>query len=274
MSGVILALPDRPVVALSVLAAAGCLADLTSCGRINVLAIRTPPVSTILPSDEVLTEQHEQRVRSMESTRVDALKQIYEGWASGMPASSLTTEWTDIEDLADKLVSEWGRRADFVVLKRPMPRELDQERRAVHAALFETDRPVLLVPPDRPPAPFGRRVAFAWRDDGRTMKAVLSGLRCAANADQIHVLAGMRDPSKPPRLPEVFREHGITAALHVLPITGQRAFGEDLLRMAHQLGADMLVVGAFARHPMRSVLLGGVTRYMLAHADLPLLMRH
>ena len=33
-------------------------------------------------------------------------------------------------------------------------------------------------------------------------------------------------------------------------------------------------MGAFAHGPMREMLLGGVTRYVLAHADLPVLMRH
>ena len=79
---------------------------------------------------------------------------------------------------------------------------------------------------------------------------------------------------QPPHLPDIFDEHGIAAKLHVLPITGQQAFGETLLRTAHQLDADMLVMGAFARHPVRSLILGGVTRHMLAHADLPVLMRH
>jgi len=109
---------------------------------------------------------------------------------------------------------------------------------------------------------------------GRTIKAVLSGLRCAARAEEIHVLAGTRDASQPPRLPDLLDEHGVTAKLHVLPISGQQAFGETLLRTAHQLGADMLVMGAFARHPVRSLIIGGVTRHMLAHADLPVLMRH
>lgn len=274
MSGVILAVPDRPEVALRVLAGAARLAELTRSGRINVLAIRTPPLSTIVPSEEILTSEHEQRIRNEEGQRADTVKQIFDDWSRTASASNVTTEWADIEGLADQLVDEWGRRADFVVLKRPTDHQLDQEYRALHAALFDTGRPVLVVPPEAPPSPFGRRIAVAWRDDGRTRKAVLSGLRCAGKAEEIHVLAGTRDASKPPRLPDILDEHGITAKLHVLPITGQQAFGEILLQTAHKLGADMLVMGAFARHPMRSLILGGVTRYMLAHADLPVLMRH
>jgi nucleotide-binding universal stress UspA family protein len=68
-------------------------------------------------------------------------------------------------------------------------------------------------------------------------------------------------------------EHGVAAELHVLPI-GSTTFGETLLRKAHELGADMLVMGAYQHTPLREFLLGGVTRYMLNHADMPLLMRH
>lgn len=271
MSGVILALPDRLEAARNLLEGAACLAQLTGCDRINVLAIRTPPLSTILPSEEVLTRQHEARIRDEESRRAATLKLVFDGWSS---ASAVTAEWADVEGLADRLVGKWGRRADFIVLKRPMEHQLDQERRAMHAALFDTDRPVLLVPPERTPAPFGRRIAVAWRDDGRTIKAVLSCLRFAAKAAEIHVLAGTRDPSQPPPLPAIFQEHGVTAALHVLPIAGQEAFGASLLQAAHRLGADMLVMGAFAHHPLRTLILGGVTRHILAHADLPVLLRH
>jgi len=272
MSGIILAVPDRPEAAPRVLAAASCMAELTRSARVNVLAIRTPPISTILPTENVLTADQERRIRDSERQRADALKRIFDGWSRG--AMSLKTEWIDVEELADEAVSEWGRRADFIVLQRPPDHPTVQERRAIHAALFDTDRPVLVAPPEGPTEPFGRRIAIAWRDDERTVKAVLSGLRCVANADEIHVLAGTRDPSNPPHLPEILDEHGITAQLHVLPISGPQVFGEALLRAAHELGADMLVMGAFARHPIRSFVLGGVTRHMLAHADLPVLMRH
>jgi nucleotide-binding universal stress UspA family protein len=270
MSGVILAVLDRPEVAARLFAAAGRLADISGSRRINVLAIRTPPQSTILASEQVLSRREEMRLRESEGERVDELKQVFEAWRS----SNLATEWADVEGLADQVIGEWGRRADFIVLQRPVPHPQDQERRAIHAALFDTDRPVLVVPPEPEPAPFGCQIAIAWRDDGRTIRAVLAGLRCTARAGQVFVLAGTRDETTPPRLPDILEEHGITAALHVLTITGQQAFGEALLRTAHGVGADMLVMGAFARHPLRSLILGGVTRYMLAHADLPVLMRH
>jgi nucleotide-binding universal stress UspA family protein len=129
-----------------------------------------------------------------------------------------------------------------------------------------------VVPPGRVAA-FGKRVAIAWRDDTRAAKAVLPALRCLGRAEQVHVLAGVRQGAEHPALPQVLLDHGIKAEMHVLQI-GPGAFGQALLIRAHELGSDMLVMGAYAHSRLREALLGGVTRYMLAHADLPVLMRH
>jgi nucleotide-binding universal stress UspA family protein len=61
--------------------------------------------------------------------------------------------------------------------------------------------------------------------------------------------------------------------LHILPI-GAGVFGRMLLEKLHELGADMLVMGAYAHNPLREMVFGGVTRYVLDHADVPVLMRH
>ena len=61
--------------------------------------------------------------------------------------------------------------------------------------------------------------------------------------------------------------------MEVIPI-GETPFGSALLARAHALGADMLAMGAYAHSPLRELILGGVTRFMIAHADLPVLLRH
>ena len=274
LPGVILAVLDNPEMADGVLAASARLAELTDAARINGLAIRIPPVETIIRTEEILTRKDEIRIREEEQRRTSTLKAIFDAWVAAAPERSLATQWFDVEGRADEVVGEWGRRADLLVLKRPGHRYTEPERRAVHAALFDTDRPVLFVPPEWPPPPFGRRVAIAWRDDSRTIKTVLAALRWLGLAEHIDVLAGARHGAVLPRLPDILEEHGIEADLHVLPISEQRVFGEVLLAKAHELECDVLVVGAFARHPIRSMILGGVTRHMLAHADLPLFMRH
>jgi nucleotide-binding universal stress UspA family protein len=272
MSGVILAVVEHPESAHQTLAAARRLASLMGSARINVLAVRVLPESTIMPTEEILTSYQATQIRRREEERVAALHATFESWATTARAASVAVEWVDVEGPADTLVSEWGRRSDFLVLNCPASRDNVPDRLKLQAALFDTDRPVLMVPPG-PAVSFGECVTIAWRDDKRTIRSVLAALRLLSQAREVHVVAGVRAGLPAPGLPEILAEHGIAATLHVMEAVAG-AFGAPLLAKAHALGTDLLVMGAYTHSPWRQLVLGGVTRHMLAHADLPILMRH
>ena len=272
MSGVIFALVEHPASAPAIFAAASNLAALTGHCRINVLAVRVPPETTIIPSEEVLTPHQATKIRAGEQQRVGALRAAFELWAAAARGPHVTIEWADVEGLADTLVGEWGRRSDILVMSRPAAHDRPVDRLAMHAALFGTDRPVLAVPPG-PATPFGNCVAIAWRPEKRTERAVLTALRLLPSGKPVHVLAGQKPGAAAPVLPEILAEHGVAAVLHALPI-GAAPFGETLLARAHEIGADLLVMGAYTHSAWRDMMLGGVTRYILAHATLRVLMRH
>jgi nucleotide-binding universal stress UspA family protein len=269
--GVILVVLDHPDAAGGLLAAAQRLGGLCGARRISAMVVRAPPETMLSPSEEVLTAPREAALRAAEADRAAAVRAAFDGWAADLPAG-IAGEWADIDGIAELLVEERGRRADFIVVEQPSRQDYATSWHALRAALFATDRPILVVPPHCG-AGFGRRVAIAWRDDERAVKAVLSALRCLADCEQVFVLAGTRSGAAPPRLPPVLQEHGIAAELHVLTIGGG-AFGAALLHEAHRLGADLLVMGAYRHTPLREFLLGGVTRHVLNHADLPVLLRH
>jgi len=272
MSGVILAVVEHPDSALRTLAAARRLAGLMGSARINVLAVRALPESTIMPTEEILTTHQAQAIRAREHDRVAALYAAFTAWAATAKAPAVAVEWVDVEGPADTLVGEWGRRSDFLVLNRPTARDSVPDRLTLQAALFATDRPALVVP-SGPTVPFGQCVAIAWRDDKRTIRSVLAALRLLSQAREVHVLAGVHAGQPAPEMPEILAEHGIAATLHVLT-SGAGVFGETLLAKAHALGADLLVMGAYTHSAWRELVLGGVTRHVLAQADLPVLMRH
>jgi nucleotide-binding universal stress UspA family protein len=268
MPGVILAVLDHPEEARGLLTAAGCLADLIGGAVINALIVRTPPQTTIT-SEEVLTKQRERHIRAQEQVRAAALAEAFRDWArSARSAAHLR----DIEAVAVEAIAERGPGADFVVIEQPVRRYYGTTAQAIPAALFETDRPVLVVPLGHIKS-FGRRIAVAWRDDNRTIRAVLAAMRCLGHVERLLVLAGQRDGAGRPQMPEILLEHRVPAELFVLPV-GRHAFGEALLGKAHELDADMIVMGAYARDAVRRLVLGGLTKYMLANTDVPLLMRH
>ncbi len=272
MSGVILAVLDHPGAAGTLLAASRRLAELTDARRINALLVRTPPESGMAQSEEILTAPHEAALRAAEANRANAVRSVFDAWRPGTEQAGIAADWIDIDGIAELIVEERGSRADFLVLEQPAQHDYGTSWHALRAALFATDRPVLVVP-SGVTGDFGRHIAIAWRGDERATKAVLSGLRCLSRAESVFVLAGVRDGVAVPATPAILAEHGVDAELHTLPI-GAGPFGAALLARAHELGADMLVMGAYQHHPLRELLLGGVTRFMLNHADMPVLMRH
>ncbi len=271
ISGVILTVLDYPATAAVLLAASRRLAELSGAGHVQALLVRTPPEASVTPSEEILSVQREAELRSAEATRSDAVRAVFDGWLPGTEQAGIKAEWIDIDGIAELVVEERGARADFLVLEQPARHDYGTSWNALRAALLATGRPVLVVPANALDE-FGRRVAIAWRDDERATKAVLAGLRCLARAERVFLLAGVRDNAAP-AMPAILSEHGVNAELHTLPI-GPGAFGAVLLAKAHELGADMMMMGAYVHSPLRQLLFGGVTRYMLSHADIPVLMRH
>jgi nucleotide-binding universal stress UspA family protein len=211
------------------------------------------------------------KIKTAEVARAALLRRIYDFWVAQIPAGEHLTDWIDVEGLPGKEISARGAEADLVIIDR-LPEPINQfAKDALHAALFDTHRPVLVVPPAAQ-ANMGRRIVVAWRDDGRAIKAVIPAIRYFADAE-VSVLAGYRGKSKLEAIPAPLVDREITAKIYLLMI-GPEPFGKDLLAKATELNADLLVMGAYSHSPLREMLLGGVTRYVLAHSEIPVLMRH
>ena len=271
MAEVVLVVLRRPEMVASLLDAASRLASLVGEARIQALAVREPIHVGGLAAEALMEETDSALdAKAREWRRVDALKAAYDRWAA-RAGGRVAAHWVEAEGNAAAIIGETGSRADVIVAEQPS--EADRSgRHAFRAALFATDRPVLMVPP-RAAAPFGRCVAIAWRDERPAVRAVIPALRCLAAAERVHVLMGVRGHADHVEMPAILAEHAIRAELHVLPIR-VRPFGQALLDAAHELSGDLLVMGAYAHSPVRELVLGGVTQFMLDHADLPVFMRH
>jgi nucleotide-binding universal stress UspA family protein len=273
MVDVIIAVLGHREPARGVLDAAQCLAGLGGRARVIALAVETPPPASPLMAEALMAEMGDvATAREQDRARIASLKATFDAWAGDAGQEGITVQWDEVAGPANVAIEQRGSRADAIVIARPLDDDDEPTRHGFQAALFHTERPILVVPAG-PSARFGRCVAIAWRDDGRTVKAVIPALRFLAGAEQFHLLAGLREGATRPSVPAVLQDRGINASLHILPI-GAGPFGRMLLEKLHEIGADMLVMGAYAHSPLRAMIFGGVTRYMLDHADVPVLMRH
>ena len=67
--------------------------------------------------------------------------------------------------------------------------------------------------------------------------------------------------------------HGVKATTQSFH-AGVTHAGEALEREVTAMGADLLVMGAYTHSRLRQLILGGVTRHMLHHSTIPVLMTH
>lgn len=193
------------------------------------------------------------------------------------PASGVTASWHEETGREDEMVARHGRATDLIVAGRP---SADAERPSMltlHAALFETGQPVLVAPPTAP-AGFGRKIAVAWNGSAEAARSVSAALPFLTAADEVTALAVETDKMLGRLAPEDLSSHlswhGVEIGVRRVAVTAGTPVGQTLLTEAANAGADMLVMGAYTHSRVVQIILGGVTRYVLNNAEIPILMAH
>ena len=140
--------------------------------------------------------------------------------------------------------------------------------------------PTLMLPPqwDRPPR--FARVLVAWDGSLEATRAIHAALPLLHDADQVILLDGGRHHVEedgaysPPFEPFLFlaRHHIEARPLYVG--LAPRVAGAGLLEKCAEVRADLLVMGAFGHSRRRERVLGGATRHILDHAQLPVFLVH
>ncbi|MSO70423.1 MAG: universal stress protein [Alphaproteobacteria bacterium] len=168
-----------------------------------------------------------------------------------------------------------GRFADLIVLPQPSGNGPVTAQVVLEAALFETGRPVLLVPSSAS-ATFGERIAIAWNGNREAARAVAAADAFLGQAKAVTVLTvrGKAErQAEPGELVQALAWRGINATAKLVD-AGSSGTGPALLAAAQQAGADLLVMGAYGHSRLREFVLGGATREALERAALPVLLCH
>jgi len=239
--------------------------------RIEAFHARVTPESLIMPSEEVMTPTRRRELDAMSSARSLALQHAVSNWAAAVPAGQTIVQWHETEgESVDAVVASRARTADLIVLVRPA--ELEGSA-ALHAAIFESGRLLLLVPPvDDNPAAFGRHMAIAWKVSEPATRAVTAAIPWLRRAERVSVLTVGEHPAFDD-IQNLLGGYGITAQPLAIE-RGDLNVGERLLCETQAIGADCLVMGAYHHHPVGEILFGGVTRHILRRASLPVFMKH
>ncbi len=146
------------------------------------------------------------------------------------------------------------------------------------AVALGAGRPVLIVPDADAARPIGQRVLIAWNGSREASRALHDALPALARAKAVTVFEINSAIVATPRL--VGAEIARHLARHGIAVTVETAAADDaetgplLLRRADEVGADLLVAGAYGHSRLRELVFGGVTRHLLDSAPIPVLLSH
>ena len=200
----------------------------------------------------------------------------------------LKAEWRVIDsgfpDIADSAIAE-ARSAELVIASQTdYGPDGSIERDLVVRLVMESGRPVLIIPKKGNFAPRGEGIAEkaiigfnGTKESSRAMFDALPLLRLVKETRLVWV-DPYRQSGEAGEIPgveeaTVLSRHGIKVIAEPMMTTGHNA-GEALLMRANDLGADLLVMGAYAHSRMREFVFGGATRHVLEHMTIPVLMSH
>jgi nucleotide-binding universal stress UspA family protein len=154
---------------------------------------------------------------------------------------------------------------------------IDIDRDLIEAALLDSGRPLIVVPPERNVFS-ARHVMIAWDGSGKAARALFDALPILRVAEIVEIVQVEGEKDLTNALP------GTALTAHLLAhkveieakVIGARDgdVAEALRQYADRSAADLIVMGGFAHARLKQLILGGVTQSLLRHCGVPLFLSH
>lgn len=254
--------------------AAALAASSLKSPSVEALHVIVDPAKIIAPSEEIEFQRLRERTEGTAEQRASAVRTAFVSWSNSAREHMPDVQWKAAVGAEEETVCREAEQADIVVLVLAREGNLDGGD-ALHAAVFRSGKPVLLVPSDwrsGSRTKFGH-VAVGLSDSEATRHAIEGAGPWLRSADRVTAIRVGREADAPGSLGQLLRECGVEPQMQVVAPQGTD-LGAQIINEAHVAGADLLVAGAYRHSQMLDWIMGGTTRHLLAAADLPLLLAH
>ncbi|OAN76438.1 hypothetical protein A8B78_02845 [Jannaschia sp. EhC01] len=186
-------------------------------------------------------------------------------------------DFADIFDVVDQdgaTVASIARTYDLVVTA---PQTHDAVEKHMSASpdmiALQSGRPVLVVPKDFDAPGLSTHVAVAWDGKRAAARAIGDAMSMLEEKGKVTVLTiGKTTPPGTDRLITNLKRHGINAEHSQRTKSG--SIGDTILKATQEIGADLIVMGAYEHSKFSHDLFGGVTTDVIAGSKVPVLMSH
>jgi nucleotide-binding universal stress UspA family protein len=170
-----------------------------------------------------------------------------------------------------------SRRFDLVVVGQAQRERGPADDLLIEGALFESGRPLVVVPYIQRRGITLERVLACW-DGSRTAARAIGDampLLERAKAVEVVIVAEERKSEEMTgaNMNAHLVRHGVAASVKRIA-KGDIAIQDALLSYAADSGADFMVMGGYGHSRLREFILGGVTRGILGSMTVPVLLSH
>ncbi|MDP1868969.1 MAG: universal stress protein [Bradyrhizobium sp.] len=199
--------------------------------------------------------------------------------AAGKRARSV--EWRSAIDVPVRYLLQQARCADIIVSGGPSDAFSDPFLRASPKDLvMQAGRPLLVVP-DTVTLLDLRSMLVAWKDTPEARRAIVDSLPLLRKAEDVTIAEIVEtDDSRPEAISRArdvvawLSRHGIVARERVPEKNGDRDVAAQLDRIAADVGAGVIVAGAYGHSRFRELVLGGMTQHLITQTARCVLLSH
>lgn len=268
-------MPDGDIAALAEASARtnthlGCLL-LDTLPELPTHALGIPPYGTLnVPDDwgEKLEIAHQ-----TQNARIQEIEKIL---ARANASGDVQSAFCVTSELKHH-VARKARVSDLAYAAPSLRASPEAFRQAALGVLFESPIGLMINQgPVRPP----KTIFIAWDSSKAASRAVHIALPYLKEADEIVI--GCFDPVATPTadgadpgtgLAAWLSHHGCKVTVSQFP-SGGKDIGDCIQDRAREIGADLIVMGAYGHTRMLQAVFGGTTRTMMEQTELPVLLAH
>jgi nucleotide-binding universal stress UspA family protein len=192
----------------------------------------------------------------------------------------IRTEWRSAIDMPTSVLAREARSADLVIVGRDLARLSMGVYRSADPGdvLMTAGRPVLVVPPGSS-ALRADSIVVAWKDTREARRAVWDALPLLKKAASVKLLEVAEEAElelaavRVDRVATYLQRHSVKAEVEVRT-RRERSDADELILVAEQHGADLIVAGGYGHARFREWVFGGVTHDLLRHSPKCCLLSH
>jgi len=225
-----------------------------------------------IPADVIDTQERDNQA----ATRAALDRFSTAGTRAGVSVEPLTlsASFAGVGDQFGRI----ARRFDLSVVGQAEPESNQIAQIVAESALFESGRPVIIVPYIQKGPLKLDRVMLCWDGSRAAARAIADAMPLLAKAGRVEVVIVTNERGKQDEIEGA--DMGAHLARHGLDVEVKRtALGDIdvadvLLSHAADAGVDFIVMGGYGHSRLREFVLGGVTRSILRSMTVPVLMSH